>query len=142
MIGLDFFEAFMSKKEYFLFGDIEKLKASVESLAKINGYLFTQLHEHPNRTDKGDFLRDLYHPLKELYESISPSYQKIVNLNHAIDGARNQMVKDILQAITSSNPNSSTDLLTKLNTVLSKYEIIGIDSTGPGGSDDEDNLPF
>lgn len=132
----------MSKKEYFLFGDKETIDKSVESLAKINGYIFGRLNNGSRETDEHIFLRDLYYPLNELHKSISPSHQKIVNLNHAIDGARNKMVNEILQAITSSDPNSSTDLLTKLNNVLSKYEIIGIDSTGPGGSDDEDNLPF
>jgi hypothetical protein len=129
-------------KKYFLYGESKVIEDSFEALGQLTGFIYGRLSESSQSTEDHQFFSRLYNPLRHLHDSISPSVKKIVDIDLAAPGARSQMVNEIIQAITSTDAKTPEDLIFKLNLILSKYEVIGIDESRNGGDDDEDNLPF
>jgi hypothetical protein len=136
----------MNTKEYYLSVSKDEAKAISEAVAKLYGFIVGYVNsnvdaEHGPVNEMADVLMQVRPTFEKLHKALAEDYTKIKDQNSVVKQAKQDMVDDIVSALSSNA--TGLDLITKLISALDNYEIIGREQfKGGGDPNDNSHIPF
>ena len=131
-------------KHYYLSVSEEEAKTISEMVAKLYGASCVYANanvdpEHGPVDPMADMLSSANPVLFKLHQALGDQYKKIQDTNAVVKGAKQDMVDDIVSALSSNA--TGLDLITKLISAIQDYEIIGRQPFR-GDPNDNKDIPF